>query len=493
MADDSVEEIVTAGAAAAATSGSNSGSAAPAGRKRKGKAPSGAAAAATADSAVAAAPAAAAEPAAAAAAADEDRKKIDRLNEQLALLQMFQHIDNSAKRRPKEDMSQYKFWGTQPVPRTDEVVTDEGPIEPNKPISEIRAEPYPIHKDFEWVTVDLEDEAENRDVYELLSNNYVEDDEATLRFDYSAEFIKWALMPPGWRRDWHLGVRVKTSRKLVGFIGGIPARVSVRGKEISMVEINFLCVHKKLRSKRLAPMLIKEVTRRINLTGIFQAAYTAGVYLPKPVATCRYYHRSLNPKKLVDTGFSYIPRNMTMARMIRLYKVPEEPKTPGMRLMTAADVPQVTKLLRKYQSKFELYHMLNEEEVAHWLTPIDKVVYSYVVEDEKKRITDVVSFYSLPSAVIGKSAHSHINAAYLFHYAPSDLGAGDKRLQQIIYDALILAKAASFDVFNCIEFMDNAKFIEPLKFGRGNGDLHFYLYNYRCADVARENVALFMV
>lgn len=55
-----------------------------------------------------------------------------------------------------------------------------------------------------------------------------------------------------------------------------------------MVEINFLCVHKKLRSKRVAPVLIREITRRVNLRGIFQAVYTAGVVLPKPVATCRF-------------------------------------------------------------------------------------------------------------------------------------------------------------------------------------------------------------
>lgn len=54
-----------------------------------------------------------------------------------------------------------------------------------------------------------------------------------------------------------------------------------------MVEINFLCVHKKLRSKRVAPVLIREITRRVNLEGIFQAVYTAGVVLPKPVSTCR--------------------------------------------------------------------------------------------------------------------------------------------------------------------------------------------------------------
>jgi hypothetical protein len=55
-----------------------------------------------------------------------------------------------------------------------------------------------------------------------------------------------------------------------------------------MVEINFLCVHKKLRAKRLGPVLIKEVTRRVNLTGVWQAVYTAGALLPKPVSKNRY-------------------------------------------------------------------------------------------------------------------------------------------------------------------------------------------------------------
>lgn len=96
-----------------------------------------------------------------------------------------------------------------------------------------------------------------------------------------------------------------------------------------MVEINFLCVHKKLRSKRMAPVLIREITRRVNLEGIFQATYTAGVLLPKPIAACRYWHRSLNPRKLVDIQFSQIPRNMTMQRMIRLYRLPEVVYTCG--------------------------------------------------------------------------------------------------------------------------------------------------------------------
>jgi hypothetical protein len=49
---------------------------------------------------------------------------------------------------------------------------------------------------------------------------------------------------------------------------------------------------------------LQEITRRVNLRNIWQAAYTAGVVLPKPVCGCRYWHRSLNPKKLIEVKFS---------------------------------------------------------------------------------------------------------------------------------------------------------------------------------------------
>ena len=76
-------------------------------------------------------------------------------------------------------------------------------------------------------------------------------------------------------------------------------------------------------------MLIKEITRRVNLAGIFQAVYTAGVVLPKPVASCSYFHRSLDPKKLIEIGFSRLAPRMTMARTIKLYKLPETPQIAG--------------------------------------------------------------------------------------------------------------------------------------------------------------------
>ena len=146
-------------------------------------------------------------------------------------------------------------------------------------------------------------------------------DETCPRFRYTPEFLRWALQPPGFMPQWHIGVRARKSHLLVGFITGVPARcptpghltpgrslscgllqpgspacmlagmgmlglarlppppppacrprascsprqgracaacrVRVNGSPLQLAEINFLCVHKKLRSKRLAPLLIR--------------------------------------------------------------------------------------------------------------------------------------------------------------------------------------------------------------------------------------------
>ena len=60
---------------------------------------------------------------------------------------------------------------------------------------------------------------------------------------------------------------------------------------------------------------------------------------------CRYWHRSLNPKKLVEVKFSHLSRNMTMQRQMKLLKLPDATKTEGLREMTGQDVDAACALL----------------------------------------------------------------------------------------------------------------------------------------------------
>jgi glycylpeptide N-tetradecanoyltransferase len=383
---------------------------------------------------------------------------------------------SASAHKKKTGEGTHVFWDTQPVPRINAQIEDarNEAMEPDTPHDQIRKDPYNLPDMFEWTETDVNDDAQLKEVYTLLNENYVDDDDNMFRFDYSKEFLRWALQPPHYYKSWHIGVRVKASKKLVAFITGIPATIKVEDKRIKLTEINFLCVHKKLRDKRLAPVLIKEVTRRVHLQGMFQAVYTAGVVLPKPVSRCRYYHRSLNPKKLIEVGFSHLGPRMTMSRLIKLNALPDRPSTPGIRELQRKDVPEATALLATYLNKYRLAATFNEEEFEHWFMPRRGIINCFVVEDPKThKLTDMVSFYTLPSTVLNNKSYTSMKAAYSFYNV-----ATQTPLIDLMNDALILAKKLDFDVFNCLDLFENQDFIKELKFGQGDGCLQYYLYNW---------------
>lgn len=395
------------------------------------------------------------------------------------------------------DAREHSFWGTQPVQQFTEAngeVVPIGPIE-TKTLDDVLKDPLPIASTLEWWVPDPTNDADLVQIYELLRDNYVEDDDSLFRFNYSLEFLRWALMPPGYFPEWHVAVRKKADKKMLAFISGIPIRVKMGPETKLICEINFLCVHKNLRDKKLSPILIKEVTRRVNLHDIWQAIYTAGVVLPKPFASAQYYHRSLNPVKLVAIGFSRIPERFQkfqkpMDMMVRNFAVPAKTETRGLRPMEAKDVDHVAHLLNKFlidSGKFAVAPEFSVEDVRHWLLPIKDVVYSYVVERDGK-ITDFISFYNLPSTIIGNAKYKDLRAAYTYYYAANTVS-----LLQLMTDALVLAKQHDFDVFNTLDILDNEAFIEQLKFGKGDGTLQYYFYNWRFPALESKEVGLVML
>ena len=415
----------------------------------------------------------------------EARAKLAELIGSMSTSQQTSHVKPS---------KEYKFWSTQPVPSMDsskelEQLGDQGCEIETKTIEDVPKKPYTLIEAFEWTQIDVTNDSQLDEAYRLLNENYVEDGEAMFRFDYTRNFLRWALLPPGWHASWHIGVRVKSNKKLVALITAIPATLQVHKDEKQMAEINFLCVHKKLRAKRLAPVLIREITRRVNLQGIWQAVYTAGALLPRPVSSSRYYHRSLNPKKLIDIGFSRLQPRMTMARTIKLYALKSETCIPGIRELRPTDGEQACALFQEFSSKFNLHVNMSTEEFCHWFMPRKDVIHSYVVENpESGKLTDLVSFYSLPSSIIQHPVHKTLKAAYSYCTA-----ALKNSITDLMRDALVLARRNDFDVFNALDLAQNAEMFKELKFHIGDGELNYYLYNWKCRPVPKEKNSLVML
>merc|ERR1711865_1280873 len=198
----------------------------------------------------------------------------------------------------------------------------------------------------------------------------------------------------------------KEKNKLVGFITGVPANVQTGESIMPMCEINFLCCWKKLRGKRLAPLLIK-----------------------------------------VD--FSRLAPRMNMKRTKKLYEVATDTQIPGIRPMTEEDVPSACELLNKYLSKFELHPVFDHDEFRHWLFPREGVIQSFVVCNADGVVTDFLSFYALPSTIMNHPEHTSLNAAYPYYNVATTVS-----WEALMMDVLILAKQRDFDVFNALDLMD---------------------------------------
>lgn len=63
------------------------------------------------------------------------------------------------------------------------------PIDSIKKVEEIKDKPYNLPVNYVWANVDIHDDNQAMEVYNLLTQNYVEDDDNMFRFDYSIKFL----------------------------------------------------------------------------------------------------------------------------------------------------------------------------------------------------------------------------------------------------------------------------------------------------------------
>lgn len=94
-----------------------------------------------------------------------------------------------------KDMASYKFWQTQPVMKFGEAPPaeqniEEGPLK-IQTVADVPKEAAPLIEGFEWVTVDMTNDDEVKEVFELLYGHYVEDVSAMFRFNYSPAVLRW--------------------------------------------------------------------------------------------------------------------------------------------------------------------------------------------------------------------------------------------------------------------------------------------------------------
>lgn len=66
--------------------------------------------------------------------------------------------------------------------------------------------------------------------------------------------------------------------------------------------------------------------------------------------------------------------------------------------------------------------------------------------------------------------------------------SGATPMKQLLNDALVKARDHRFDVFNALDILENTReLLTDLKFGIGDGNLHYYMFNWRIQEQLQPN------
>lgn len=131
---------------------------------------------------------------------------------------------------------------------------------------------------------------------------------------------------------------------------------------------------------------------------------------------------------------------------------------------------------------------MTKEEFAHMLLPVPGVVDCYVLRDDQGKVTDMISFYHLPSSVLNNEKHKKLEVAYSYYNVATTVP-----LMMLMKDLLIIARNLNVDVVNALELMENEALFNPLEFKPGDGFLQYYLYNWKCPPCDTKDVGLVLL
>lgn len=106
------------------------------------------------------------------------------------------------------------------------------------PLMDLKHEPEPVllEDGLDWYEWDVDDDDDIHSLYELLRDNYVEDNDQLFRFDYQPSFLRWALKSPNWTPTLHVAVKQKHGHGgiIVGFISATVVNLLIRNKYLDL-------------------------------------------------------------------------------------------------------------------------------------------------------------------------------------------------------------------------------------------------------------------
>lgn len=362
-------------------------------------------------------------------------------------------------------------------------------------------EQYILPENQFWRTMHVKNSYCRRQLVKYLDKYYVRDEENEFSLHYTSPFLKWEICGPNYDPELCVAIitRKNNKDKMIGFICGIKTTVKV-GKTINkVIEINFLCVHPKYRNQQLAPILIKEVTRRAKLKGYSKAIYTGSESKGFPVAETGFWHRYLKIQPLIQSNFVSVAPDVDTYKLQQSLDLGRSSKyeatrnCPKIRLseLKEDDLVETYELFCKNYKKYSYSPIFSFEEFKHRFYD-NKVVKCYVFRGlsatkisgtygryypTEKKIIGMMSYFRLYSRVLKNSTIQMLDKAYLYYYVNT---RNEHMVKQMLDCTMREAQEEGIMVFNALNIMDHtsSSLLSSLKFNPGTGKLKYFLHNW---------------
>ena len=292
-------------------------------------------------------------------------------------------------------------------------------------------------------------------IAEFLSENYVED--YKYRYNYSEDFLTWYLDEDSLTECIYYQ---DNQDELIGFICGKKINMILHGEQKIMAEIDFLCVKKDNRNKKLCPTLINNIRQKFNNIGIHDAIFTSEHNYPNKITHCDYYIRFINIKKLYDIGYINFNDETRF----------ELPKLKGTKKLIKIDNIQLIEcfdLYNKYYKHFDCYEDFNDVSFIKRFNNKHIHIYGLV---ENNKIIDFISYYTIDINVINTNKIS--TDGYLYIYTNNS-----HNLHRMLILLLHKLKENNIDSFIALNIMENnIDIMDDLKFVNKKSNYNYYFF-----------------
>lgn len=383
---------------------------------------------------------------------------------------------------------EYTFWKTQPVPKLNQnVIQKEGSMEKNKVVSNT---PESLPNVYMWKELDVHNNLDDlADVHKFLNRCNVEDPNSTFIEEFTEERLKYMLGPS----KFTLGVVSKDKSVLAGFISGRIQRTQIKQNQLDILEVTSICIHPKIRRKKLATKLITELKRRANLDSCYQGIFSTERYIPVPFTSVNLHHRPLNVTSLVDAGFTKLTGKVQLNELENKYQLPNKTNNKTVTMLTEDNLEYVEAacdVLNKYLSRYTIHPIFTKEEFIKRFVGDNSPMSSYVIFDDNnpKEVIDFFSYstYNLNTRnkdKVDNFERKTIKVGRLYYYTSNITTA-----YRIVKDCLITAKKNNVDLFNITDIMENNTLLRELDFDPGPVKLHYNFYNWKTLDISLPQV-----